>query len=64
VCGGNREITAIICIYNEPVSICVLLVPVHPPSGNVVGEVMTERNISVLDNGKLDRGHCGTFVPV
>jgi hypothetical protein len=29
-----------------------------------VGEVMTERNISVLDNGKLDRGHFGTFVPV
>jgi hypothetical protein len=44
--------------------LCFIRQPIHPTSSNVVGKVVTERTIFVLDNGKLNRGYCGTFVPV
>jgi hypothetical protein len=47
------------------VSICFVFEgQFNQPSADVVGEVVIQRNISVLYNGKLDRGHCGILVPV
>jgi hypothetical protein len=50
------EITALTGIYSVSVSslTCRLM-------ADAVGEVMTERHVSTLDHGKLDRGHCDVF---
>jgi hypothetical protein len=65
VCGENMETTATICIYNMPVSISFVFEgQFTQPSAVVVGAVAIERYVSVLDNGKLDRGQCGIVVPV
>jgi hypothetical protein len=33
-------------------------------SADVVDEIVPKRNVSMLDNGELDRGYCDTLLPV
>jgi hypothetical protein len=64
VYGGNMEITAVIEIYDKSVRICFESEDQFTQrSADVVGEVVTDRKVSVLDNGRLDGGYCDIILP-
>jgi hypothetical protein len=56
VYGENMEIRAIIGVYNVSVSICTVSDGqfAQLPADVLVVEVVTERKLSILDNGKRD----------
>jgi hypothetical protein len=65
VYGGDMKIAAVAAIYSVSVSIRLVSEGQFTQlSAEVVGEVVTERNVCVLHNGELERCFCDTILPV
>jgi hypothetical protein len=65
VYDGNIEIMACTGIYSVSVSMCFVSEGQFTQLwADAFGEAVSERNVSMLDNGKLNRDHCDVLLPV